>query len=132
MARLDWMTFLAAHPQAHLLAAHVPEPSPTLLKRLRRLIQGLIDGEVLAANYATAIVRRRDITEIQCGFADGADADRVGARLGARPVPASEEWLSERCLRLDEQIEPVLEGEAAKGLRPRAKARQALAGHDLP
>ena len=27
MARLDWTTFLAAHPEAHLLAGHVPEPA---------------------------------------------------------------------------------------------------------
>lgn len=30
MARLDWMTFLAAHPEAHLLAVHmVSERGPT-------------------------------------------------------------------------------------------------------
>ena len=91
MARLDWMTFLAAHPNAHLLAGHVPEASPTVLKRLRRLMQALIDGEEPAADYATAIVRRREVTEIQCGFADRADADRVGARLGAKSVPTSDE-----------------------------------------
>ena len=88
MARLDWTTFLAAHPRAHLLAAHVPEPSPNVLKRLRRLMQALIDGQEPAANYATAIVLRRDITEIQCGFANRADAERVAGRLGARSVPA--------------------------------------------
>ena len=103
MARLDWMTFLAAHPKAHLLAAHVPDPSARILKRLRRLMQTLIDAEEPAADYATAIVRRRDITEIQCGFADRADADRVGARLAAKSVPASEDWLSERSLQLDER-----------------------------
>ena len=101
MARLDWTTFLAAHPKAHLLAGPVPEPSPTMLKRLRRLMQALIESEAPAGDYATAIVRRRDITEIQCGFADHGDAERVGARLGAKPVPASGEWLSERTLRLD-------------------------------
>ena len=43
MSRLDWTTFLAAHPKAHLLAGLVPEPNPTVLKRLRRLMQALID-----------------------------------------------------------------------------------------
>lgn len=109
MARLDWMTFLAAHPKAHLLAAHVPDPSAMALKRLRRLIQTLIDGEDPAADYATAIVRRRDITEIQCGFAERDDAERVGARLGARPVTASEGWLSESYLQLDEHVESMLQ-----------------------
>ena len=95
----------------------MPEPSPTVLKRLRRLLQALIDGEPPAGDYATAIVRRRDITEIQCGFADRGDAERVGARLGAKSVPASGEWLSERSLRLDERAEVALEDmvAAAKG-----------------
>jgi hypothetical protein len=109
MARLDWTTFLAAHPTAHLLAGHVPEPSPIVLKRLRRLMQALIDGLPPSGDYATAIVRRRDITEIQCGFADRGDAEQVGARLGAKSVPASGDWLSERSLRLDERAEVALE-----------------------
>jgi hypothetical protein len=127
MARLDWMTFLAAHPKAHLLAAHVPDPSATILKRLRRLMQTLIDAEEPAADYATAIVRRRDITEIQCGFADRADADRVGARLAAKSVPASEDWLSERSLQLDERAELALEGNRT---RPRRTSRHAHADHE--
>ncbi len=100
MARLDWTTFLATHPQAHLLAGHVPEPNPAVLKRLRRLMQALIDGEAPVGDYATAIVRRRDITEIQCGFADrcrrrtrrGPAAGEVGAaqrRVAERAHPAA-------------------------------------------
>jgi hypothetical protein len=104
MSRLDWTTFLAAHPRAHLLAGLVPDPNPTVLKRLRRLMQALIDGEAPAGDYATAIVRRRDITEIQCGFADGADADRVGERAqrnasAGRPAMAE----ASSSLRLDER-----------------------------
>jgi hypothetical protein len=124
MARLEWMTFLATHPKAHLLAGHVPEPSPIVLKRLRRLLQALIDGEAPAGDYATAIVRRRDITEIQCGFADRGDAERVGARLGAEMVTASGEWLSERSLRLDERAELALEDMVAGPKR--------TSGHGLP
>ena len=127
MARLDWTTFLATHPKAHLLAAPAPERGPTELKRLRRLMQGVIDGEATAADYATAIVRRRDVTEIQCGFAEHADAERVGARLGAKPVPASEEWLSERTLRLTARAELALEGKVA---RPRKTSRHALADRE--
>ena len=114
MARLDWTTFLAAHPQAHLLAGHVPEPSATVLKHLRRVMQALIDGESPAGDYATAIVRRHDITEIHCGFADRGDAERVGARLGAKTVPARGEWLSEQSLRLDERAEVALAAMAGK------------------
>ena len=126
MARLDWMTFLAAHPEAHLLAARmVSERSPTELKRLRRLMQTLIDGEDPAGDYATAIVRRRDITEIQCGFAESADAERVGARLGAKSVPVSDGWLSECRLRLDARTELALEGKAAM---PRRTSRNAGGG----
>ncbi|SEO28925.1 hypothetical protein SAMN02990966_01517 [Rhodospirillales bacterium URHD0017] len=121
MARLDWMTFLAHHPKAHLLAAPVPDPSPSVLKRLRRLMQALIDGEAPVGDYATAIVRDRDVTEIQCGFADRADADRVAKQLGARSVAASGDWLSERTLRLDEQAELALERKAA---RPRSGLHQ--------
>jgi hypothetical protein len=120
MARLDWTTFLAAHPQAHLLAAHVPEPDAMALKRLRRLMQALIDGEDPAADYATAIVRRRDITEIHCGFAQRDDAERVGARLGSKPVAPSEGWLSESRLRLDSRVESALG-------TPKRTSRHALA-----
>ena len=129
MARLDWTTFLAAHPQAHLLAGDVPEPNPTVLKRLRRLMQALIDGESPAGDYATAIVRRRDITEIQCGFADRGDAERVGARLLAKPVPPGGEWLSERSLSLDERAEAALE-DATAGAGPKRTSRHALADHE--
>ena len=127
MARLDWTTFLAAHPKGHLLAGHVQEPNPTVLKRLRRLMQAVIDGQTPAGDYATAIVRRRDITEIQCGFADRGDAERVGARLQAKSVPPSGEWLSERILQLDERTEVALE-DATAG--PKRTQRPALAGHD--
>ena len=127
MARLDWTTFLAAHPRAHLLAGLVPDPNPTVLKRLRRLMQALIDSEAPTGDYATAIVRRRDITEIQCGFADRTDAERVGARLKAKSVPPSGDWLSELSLRLDERIEVALENMAAD---PKRSLRQALADHE--
>jgi hypothetical protein len=127
MSRLDWTTFLAAHPRAHLLAGLVPDPNPTVLKRLRRLMQALIDSEAPAGDYATAIVRRRDITEIQCGFADRADAERVGARLRAKAVPPSGEWLSEQSLRLDERTEVALDDMAGA---PKRTSRQALASHD--
>ena len=126
MARLDWTTFLAAHPKAHLLAGHVPDPSATVLKRLRRLMQALIDGQAPAGDYATAIVRRRDVTEIQCGFADRGDAERVGTRLGAKSVPPSGEWLSERSLALDERAETALEDMA----KPRRASRHGLPDHE--
>lgn len=127
MSRLDWTTFLARHPKAHLLAGLVPDPNPSVLKRLRRLMQALIDGEAPAGDYATAIVRRRDVTEIQCGFADRADAERVGARLSAKSVPPSDEWLSEQSLRLDERTEVALDDMAGA---PKRTLRQALSSHD--
>jgi hypothetical protein len=127
MSRLDWTTFLARHPKAHLLAGLVPDPNPSVLKRLRRLMQALIDGEAPAGDYATAIVRRRDVTEIQCGFADRADAERVGARLSAKSVPPSDEWLSEQSLRLDERTEVALDDMAGA---PKRTSRQALSSHD--
>ena len=122
MARLDWTTFLAAHPAAHLVAGLVPDPNPTVLKRLRRLMQGLIDGEAPAGDYATAIVRRRDVTEIQCGFADRADAERVGKRLKAKSVPPSGEWLSEQSLTLDERGEVALDDMVGSPKRGHAHA----------
>lgn len=127
MARLDWTTFLAAHPRAHLLAGLVPDPNPTVLKRLRRLMQALIEGEAPAGDYATAIVRRHDITEIQCGFAERSDAERVGARLNARSVPPSGEWQSELSLRLDERTEVALDDMTAV---PKRTSRQAPAPHE--
>ncbi len=127
MARLDWTTFLSAHPKAHLLAGHVPDPNPAVLKRLRRLMQALIDGEAPAGDYATAIVRRRDVTEIQCGFAERGDAERVGARLGATPVAPSGDWLSEQSLRLDERTEVALDDMAGA---PKRTSRQAPADHE--
>lgn len=122
MARLDWMTFLANYPKAHLLAGHVPDPNALVLKRLRRLMQSLIDGEDPSADYATAIVRGRDGTEIHCGFVERSDADRVGARLGAKAVAARDDWLSERRLRLNARAEHMLEGKEARP-RPRAAKR---------
>ena len=132
MARLDWTTFLATHPQAHLLAGHVPEPNAAVLKRLRRLMQVLIDGEAPVGDYATAIVRRRDITEIHCGFADLGDAERVGARLRAKSVPPSGEWVSERVLRLDDRTEVALEDTTGgpKTGGPKRTSRPALADHE--
>jgi hypothetical protein len=127
MSRLDWTTFLAAHPAAHLVAGLVPDPNPTVLKRLRRLMQALIDSEAPAGDYATAIVRRRDITEIQCGFADPADAERVGARLRAKSVPPSGDWLSERSLRLDERTEVALDDMTSGS---KGTPRQTQASHD--
>ena len=127
MSRLDWTTFLARHPKAHLLAGLVPDPNPSVLKRLRRLMQALIDGEAPAGDYATAIVRRHAVTEIQCGFADRADAERVGARLSAKSVPPSDEWLSEQSLRLDERTEVALDDMAGA---PKRTSRQALSSHD--
>ena len=129
MNRLDWTTFLATHPRAHLLAALVPEPNPTILKRLRRLMQALIESEAPAGDYATAIVRRRDITEIQCGFADHGDAERVGKRLKAKSVPPSGDWLSELALRLDERTEIALEGMTTATAAKRT-SRQTLANHE--
>ena len=127
MSRLDWTTFLAAHPAAHLVAGLVPDPNPTVLKRLRRLMQALIDSEAPAGDYATAIVRRREITEIQCGFADPADAERVGARLRAKSVPPSGDWLSERSLRLDERTEVALDDMTSGS---KGTPRQTPASHD--
>ena len=127
MSRLDWTTFLTAHPAAHLVAGLVPDPNPTVLKRLRRLMQALIDSEAPAGDYATAIVRRHDITEIQCGFADRADAERVGARLKAKSVPPSGDWLSERSLRLDERTEVTLDDMTSGS---KGTPRQTLASHD--
>lgn len=117
MARLDWTTFLAIHPKAHLLAAQVPDPSAIALKRLRRQTQALIDAEGPMGDYATAIVRHDDITEIQCGFANRTDADRVGERLGATTKTPGHDWSSERTLQLDERVERALE---AKSTRRRA------------
>lgn len=106
MARLDWTTFLTSHPRAHLVAAHVvPARDAIGLKRLRHLMNALIDGQSPAADYATAIVRNREVTEIQCAFVERTDADRIASQLGALPVQASRDWASERSLQLDDHAE---------------------------
>jgi hypothetical protein len=93
------------------------------------LMQALIESEAPAGDYATAIVRRRDITEIQCGFADRGDAERVGKRLKAKSVPPSDDWLSELSLQLDERTEVALE-DMTTAAAPKRTSRQALAGHE--
>lgn len=128
MARLDWTTFLANYPKAHLLAAEVPDPSAIALKRLRRQMQALIDAEGPMGDYATAIVRHDDITEIQCGFANRTDAERVGERLGATTKAPGRDWSSELTLQVDERVERTLEAKSTRRKAVRLADPESLAG----
>ena len=129
---LPWINYLGSEDYFGILSNTAGGYSFYRDARLRRLMQALIDGEAPVGDYATAIVRRRDITEIQCGFADRSDAERVGARLRAKSVPPSGEWLSERLLRLDERAEVALEDATAgpKTAGPKRTSRPALADHE--
>ena len=64
-------------------------------------------------------------------MADRSDAERVGARLRAKSVPPSGDWLSERTLRLDERTEVALEDTTGgpKTAGPKRTSRHALADH---
>ncbi len=109
MAPLPWIDFLRVHPHTHLVAGIVtPVPGSSHLMRLRRLLNDVIAKQSPQGVFSTALVRQTGKTEIHCGFAAEADADRFARAVKARRIGRSSEWSSERSFRLNPATELAL------------------------
>ena len=117
MAPLPWIDFLRVHPNTHLVVGIVtPVPGSSHLMRLRRLLNDVIARQSPQDVFSTALVRQTGKTEIHCGFAAEADADRFARAVKARRIGRSSEWASERSFRLNPATELVLSATlAARG-----------------
>ena len=122
MASLPWIDFLRLHPGAHLVIGIVmPVPGSSHLMRLRRLLNDVIAGQSPQGIFSTALVRQTGKTEIHCGFAAQADADRFARTVKAKRVGRPDtgragEWASEHSFRLTPASELALSGAlAARG-----------------
>ena len=111
MPSLPWIDFLRVHPQAHLVVGIVtPVPGSSHLMRLRRLLNDVIVRQSPQGAFSTALVRQTGKTEIHCGFAAQADADRFARVVKARSIGRSSKWSSERSFRLNPATELALLG----------------------
>ncbi len=91
MPERPWVDFIRLHPAAHLVTASVVPPrTGHHLARLRRLLNRLIREQAPTSEFATAVVRITGVTEIHCGFAAEADADRRASLVKARAPRRSE------------------------------------------
>jgi hypothetical protein len=118
MASLPWIDFLRDHSKAHLVVGVVTSTaSSSHLTRLRRLLNELIARQSPQGAFSTAVVRQTGETEIHCGFAEQADADRLASIVKARRPRSGAglrgDWASERSFRLDAATEFALAGAVA-------------------
>jgi len=85
MPRQAWNDFLRRHRKGHLVAAVlIPPRTAAHLRRLRGILNQLIEQQRHAQAFATTIVRNEGIVEIHCGFADKNDADHLARLSRAR------------------------------------------------
>jgi len=121
---VEWVDFVARHGNAHLVSAKI-EPLRTAnhLRRLRKLLTRTIEQAHPASAFATTIVRLDGTLEIQCGFAETCDADKLRRLVRARHAPRRAGWSSHHSFTLDAVNEQSLAG----GLEPRnRKGRNVL------
>jgi hypothetical protein len=113
---MEWVDFVAGHRNAHLVSARIePLRAAGHLRRLRKVLDRTIEQAHPASAFATTIVRLAGVLEIQCGFAQECDADKLRRLVQARHAPARAEWSSHYSFRLDAAKELTLAG----GLEPR-------------
>jgi hypothetical protein len=115
MPERPWVDFIRLHPAAHLVTASVVPPrTGHHLARLRRLLNRLIREQAPTGDFATAVVRISGVTEIHCGFAADADANRlallVKARAPRRSDGVTSRWASHRVFALSATKEVALAG----------------------
>jgi hypothetical protein len=113
---MEWVDFVARHRNAHLVSAKIePLRAAGHLRRLRKLLRKTIEQAHPTSAFATTIVRLAGALEIQCGFAEECDADKLTRLVRGRHAPARAEWSSHHSFRLDAVKELTLAG----GLEPR-------------
>jgi len=115
MPERPWVDFIRLHPAAHLVTASiVPPRTGHHLARLRRLLNRVIREQAPTGEFATAVARITGVTEIYCGFAAEADADRLASLISARAPRRSEGvtggWASHRAFVLSATKEIALAG----------------------
>jgi hypothetical protein len=111
MPQKRWIDFRQQQRQAHLVSAVVFPPRAAVhLRRLRNMLNELIEQEISERAFATAIVRNAEGAEIHCGFADKNDADRLTQLMKARTATAQGGWSSHRFFRLSADKEVTLAG----------------------
>jgi hypothetical protein len=112
---IEWVDFLVRYRNAHLVSARIePVRATAHLQKLRKLLDKTIEQAHPASAFATTIVRLAGALEIQCGFAQECDADKLRRLVRARHAPARAEWSSHHSFRLDAAKELALSG----GLEP--------------
>ena len=111
MQSVAWFDFVRQHPEAHLVSAIVKPPRSTShLMRLRNKLCQLIQDQRPAKDFSAAIVREEGILEIDCGFADKADADSLARAMKARVANPRTGWSTHRSFALSADKEVALAG----------------------
>ena len=111
MPQQAWIDFLQRHQQAHLVSAVLKPPrTATHLRRLRSMLNQLIEQQKPNMPFATAIVRDQDAVALHCGFADKKDADLLARLTRAQTATAPSGWSSHRSFRLSADKEVALAG----------------------
>jgi hypothetical protein len=111
MPQQAWIDFLQQHQQAHLVSAVLMPPrTATHLRRLRSMLNQLIEQQKPDMPFATAIVRDQDAVELHCGFADMKDADLLARLTRAQTATARSGWSTHRSFRLSADKEVALAG----------------------
>lgn len=103
MSRLPWPAMIVRQPELHLVAGLATgDLAAPALREARTVMLRLVRQFRLNGDYAATIVREGVCPQFQLAFEAEADAERVGARLGAERVDDSLGWTSRRVFRLDE------------------------------
>jgi hypothetical protein len=105
MSRLPWSALIVRQREIHLVAGLATDDlEAPALREARTVMLRLVRQFRLDCSHAATIVREGACPQLQLAFEAEADAERVGARLGAERADDSVGWASRRLFRLDEAI----------------------------
>lgn len=110
MTRISWDEMIARRSESHLVVARIPgalKISDTVVdysgaKAQLELLARLAKALELRENYALAINRDRDGSQILVGLADSSDADKLAGAVQAHGIGGYPGWASQRCFVFDE------------------------------